>query len=504
MAALPRPSSHVFPILICHAPQSVSCALQDRNIVGWHVISPTTLQSLFPDQNRETTRRPPVARRWSLPKTRIVAEARTRPAAGPAPQPGPTISDRFSRAARYHSIWMGRGAHHVRRHLKRIRTPQAVHGLVGSLRSRWWPNSAAEGEQGSRKRLRLPTAFARRSEGPATAEGAEGPVKKHSTHRLAWDFAVITAGAAVLLVLHHHFKRPLHAATTQAVASLDPVTDGTPKKTHRRRRSHALSPAVAVAEHPVDSVRDSGPALSHSDAAASIPQQGEPAPSQNNNAPLDTVKRDDWSSSASASQPPSTSAVAGNAEPPQGGPSDNKLDPPKDAGPALAGDDHGAVSSPAPAGDSTATPPKHRRRHHSPDPAVASAGDSSIPNFNDAPAGPSDSSHKTDAPPLSGPPAADKTPLTAAPGPSLGGSDDHGPTLPPKNEPLLTSQTTTPGPADAGKKNDLAHPRDPSRRAGEGRLAGTEGGAFRRETGRSPIGAGRLRRPPGSPAKNTI
>ena len=437
VVAFPRPSSHVFPILICHAPQSVSCALQDRNIVGWHVISPTTLQSLFPDQNRETTRRPPVARRWSLPKTRIVAERRTGPAAGPAPEPGPTISDRFSRAARYHSIWMGRGAHHVRRHLKRIRTPQAVHGLVGSLRSRWWPNSTAEeGERGSSKRLRLPISFSRRSAGPATAAGAEGPVKKHSTRRLAWDFAVITAAAAVLLVLHHHFKRPLHAATTQAVAAVDPATDGTPKKSHRRRRTHSHSQAVAVAERPVDSVRDSGPTLPHSDGAASPPHQTEPALSQNNNAPLDTVKRDDWSSSASTSQPPSTSAVAGNAEPPQSGLSDNKLDPPRDAGPALAGDDHAAVGSPAPTGDSTATPPKHRHRHHTPDPAVASTGDSSFPNFNDTPSGSSDSSQKTDA----------------APGPSLGGSDDRGPSLPSKNEPLLTSQTTTPSPADAAKR----------------------------------------------------
>jgi uncharacterized protein DUF11 len=401
---------------------------------------------------------PPSPEGSPSPKPESSPKRELRPAAGPAPEPGPTIADRFSRAARYHSILMGRGAHHFRRHLKRIRTPQAVHGLVGSLRSRWWPNSTAEGEAGSGKRLRIPLSFPRRSAGPAGEAGAEGPVKKHSTHRLAWDFAVITAGAAVLLVLHHHFKRPLHAATTQAVANLDPAADGTPKKSHRRRRSHAHSPAVAVAERPVDSVRDSGPALPHSDTAPSLPQQSEPAPSQNNNAPLDTVKRDDWASSASTSQPPSTSAVAGNAEPPQSGLSENKLDPPKDAGPALAGDDHAAVSSPAPAGDSTAPPSRHRRRHHSPDPAVASAGDSSFPNFNDAPAGPSDFSHKTDGPPPSGPPAADKTPLTAAPGPSLGGRDDHSPPLPPQNEPLLTSQTTTPGPADAGKKDDLAPP----------------------------------------------
>lgn len=334
---------------------------------------------------------PPSPEGSPSPKPESSPKRELRPEASPAPEPGPTIADRFSRAARYHSIWMGRGAHHVRRHLKRIRTPQAVHGLVGSLRSRWWPNSTAEGEAGTGKRLRFPVSFSRRSAGPATAAGAEGPVKKHSTRRLAWDFAVITAAAAVLLVLHHQFKRPLHAAATQAVAAVDPVSDATPKKTHHRRRSHSHSKTVAVAERPIDSVRDSGPALPHADGAASPPQQSEPALSQNNNAPLDTVKRDDWSSSASTSQPPSTSAVAGNAEPPQGGLSDNKLDPPRDAGPALAGDDHATLSAPSPTGDSTAPPPKHRRRHHTPDPAVAATGDSSFPNFNDTPSGSSDS-----------------------------------------------------------------------------------------------------------------
>ncbi|HEX4072009.1 MAG TPA: hypothetical protein VHX68_12585, partial [Planctomycetaceae bacterium] len=169
-------------------------------------------------------------------------------------------------------------------------------------------------------------------------------------------------------------------------------------------------------------------------------------------------KRDDWSSSASTSQPPSTSAVAGNAEPPQGGLSDNKLDPPRDAGPALAGDDHAAVAAPAPTGDSTAPPPKHRRRHHTPDPAVASTGDGAFPNFNDTPSGSSDSTHKTDAARLSGPPASNNTPSNAAPGPSLGGTDDRGSSLQPKNDPLLTSQTTTPSPADTGKRDDLAGP----------------------------------------------
>ena len=62
----------------------------------------------------------------------------------PSPEPGPSIGDRFSRAARYHSILLGRGTHRVRRSLKRIRTPESVRrigplgqkSLVARLRRR--------------------------------------------------------------------------------------------------------------------------------------------------------------------------------------------------------------------------------------------------------------------------------------------------------------------------------------------------------------------------------
>ncbi|HUE13156.1 MAG TPA: hypothetical protein VMR25_03225, partial [Planctomycetaceae bacterium] len=167
---------------------------------------------------------------------------------------------------------------------------------------------------------------------------------------------------------------------------------------------------------------------------------------------LDTKKRDDWSSAA-ASAP----AISGNAEPPQTALADNKFDPPKETSqPAAARDNSFSNLSDPPTNTESSVPPtKHRRRHHSSDPAVAATGDNSIPTLNDPAAGPSDSAPKSDLTAQSGAPAPATSPATAAPGPSLGNLDDHGPS---KTDTPLTSQAATPGPTETGKKEDSTQP----------------------------------------------
>ncbi|HUE12893.1 MAG TPA: hypothetical protein VMR25_01905, partial [Planctomycetaceae bacterium] len=195
------------------------------------------------------------------------------------------MAGRFSRAARYHSILLGRGTHRVRRGLRGIRTHQAVRGLVSSMGRRWWPGStsadAASSPGKRRKLLSLP-----RIGRSAEADGNNGgePVKRtHGTHRLVWDFAVVTAAAAVLLVLHHQFKKPFRSVASASIvaASVEPGGDQATKKPSTRRRSHTRRHVVAAnADRPADSASDSHPAPSQSDAVAAAPQQSEPVPGQ--------------------------------------------------------------------------------------------------------------------------------------------------------------------------------------------------------------------------------
>lgn len=358
------------------------------------------------------------------PETGSVPTARSSEANGPSPEAGSTIGDRFSRAARFHSILLGRGAHRVRRRLKRIRTPQAVRGFTRAIGNRWWPGtSAADAASPSGKRLRLPAAVSRLgSSSPAGKEGAS--TQNRSGRVLAWDFAVVTACVAILLVIHHQFKRPFRSLARGSIvaAAVEPAGDRPMKKASFARQGHTKR-ELRVTERPTDSATDSPLPPLQADPKAAVPLQGEPATGQNDPGALGTnqvkAKPDDWSSQAA-----SVPAISSNAEPPQTAMTDSKPDQAKEASKSPAtGDNSSATLADSPKNSDSAVLPTKRRRHHHPtDPAVPAAATSS-PALGESTAGPSDSSPKSDPasssdsaiPPLNA--AAEKTP--AAPGDSL-------------------------------------------------------------------------------------
>jgi hypothetical protein len=377
-----------------------------------------------------------------------------------AASPEPTTSsftDRFSRAARFHSILLGRGAHRVRRGLKRIRTPQAMQGITRAIGNRWWPNAATT-DQASQagKRWKLPVSLPRLGRSANADGNPNSAPRTHSTHRLVWDFAVVTAAAAILLVLHHQFKhkRPLRSISSHSMvaAAVVPAGDVPSEKPSFKRHGHGRGDRDkldAVADRSADSVGDGGQAPSQVDssatatATATVPQQSEPVAAKSDSGPLDgnqpNSKKDDWSSQT-ASAPP----VSSNPDPPKTELSDNRLDQSAAVRKSSASGDNSVpnLADPPPRdGDSTAPPTKHRHRHHTGDPAVAAAGDNSVPKLEERPAGSLDSTPTSDSSPKSGSPVADNMPAldgvetrsaaktttdsTIPPGPSMAGPDEH-------------------------------------------------------------------------------
>jgi hypothetical protein len=203
---------------------------------------------------------------------------------------------------------------------------------------------------------------------------------------------VITAAAAILLVLHHQFKKPFRSISpsTTLAASVEPAGDQPTEKPATKRRSHVRRHAIATNDPPANSAGENRLASTQADFAAAVPKGDEAVPRKSDRDQFDTKKAEDWPSSTTPSP-----ASRNDAPPPQAALADTKSDQPK--------------------ADSKALP----------------AGDNSFPTLNDPPA------TKNDPP--------------ATSGPSLGSLDDH-PT--PKNDSPVTSQASTPAPAEIKKSDD--------------------------------------------------
>jgi hypothetical protein len=289
---------------------------------------------------------------------------------------------------------VGRGTHRVRRSLKRIRTPQVVRGLVDSMGRRWWPNSqSADGATPAGKRWKLPASLQRFSQSANTAGKKVGPPKSedHRARRLAWDFAVVTAAAAILLVFHHQFKKPFRSfsPTTPLAAVVEPTGDRAADKPATKRRSRIRHQAIATNDPPANTAGESRLASLQADNAAPLPKVDEPALPKSDREQFDTKRSED-----SPAPTASRSASPIDVPPPQAALVDTKSDQPQ------------------------------------PDPKALPVGDNSFPALNDPPAAKSDS---------------------PAPGPSLGSLDDR---PAPQSAAAPTSPASTPVPAEIKKSDD--------------------------------------------------
>jgi hypothetical protein len=349
-------------------------------------------------------------------------------------EPEVSMGDRFSKAARYHSILVGRGAHHVRHGIRRIGKHRAVQGVKRAIGNRWWPNAgSAQDGAPTERRWKLPMAFPRRAQ-TASAEGAAiAAAHPHHLQRLAWDFAVVTVAVAILVILHHQFKRPHRSLAHRSMlaAAVEPAADGQSLKVFKRhndeRHDGAATAIVAAANHPVDDFSGTSRDLAPADATKSPPTQSEPPANSGDLGHLDanqTVAKHDDLPTPTATTP---------AEPvhtdltPLPGP-DNSQPQTHEASKPPATADAGAPSllDPPQNADPPTAPPKRRHRHKPSDATPVASGDAAFPNLDPPAQGPGDSTAKpaTAAPDLSaGTKATLDPPKTSGPGPSL--ADDH-------------------------------------------------------------------------------
>jgi hypothetical protein len=247
-----------------------------------------------------------------------------------------------------------------------------------------------------------------------------------------------------------------HSLVAAAVVPTgDAPSEKPPFKRHGHGRGdHDKLDGVAVADRSADSVGDgqvpsqvdsstSTSTSTNATAKATVPQQSEPVAAKSDTGPLDgnqpNSKKDDWSSSQTASAPP----VSSNPDPPKTELSDNRSYQSAAVPKSSASSDNLVpnLGDPPKDGDSTTPPTRHRRRHHTSDPAVAAVGDNSVPKPDERPAGSLNSAPKSDSSPKSGSPVADNMPAldgvetrsaaktitdaTIPPGPSMAGPDEH-------------------------------------------------------------------------------
>jgi Domain of unknown function DUF11 len=354
-----------------------------------------------------------------------------------------SMGDRLSRAARYHSILLGRGAHHVRHGIHRIGKHRAVQGVARAIGNRWWPNAGrGEGVVGGERRWKLPFSVARRGAAAGAEGGTVAAVRSHGAPRLAWDFAVVTAAVAILLVLHHQFKRPHRSLGHRSVlaAAVEPRTDSA-STTSSFKRHHDKEHAdkehtdgghdlVAVADRPSDlsaTSRDT----TQNDPPATPPAQSEPGSNSSDfgsgdakqgDAKLIVEKHDDVPTPGAVNPAASAHSDPGQSTLTDIGPAQTReASKPATVADAVAP----SLADPPLIADSPATPTKPRHHHHSTDANAAASLDGSMPNLDAPSSGPADSTPKTvsASPDLST--EAKKNPDSAhPPGPNLGGLND--------------------------------------------------------------------------------
>ncbi len=313
-----------------------------------------------------------------------------------------SMGDRLSRTARYHSILLGRGAHHVRHGIHRIGKHRAVQGVARAIGNRWWPNAA-----GGERRWKLPLSLARREPAAGAENGTVTAVRSHGAQRLAWDFAVVTAAVAILLVLHHQFKRPHRSPGHRSLlaAAVEPRTDRMSTtssfkrhhdKEHRdKERADGTHDLVATADHPSDfsaTSRDT----TQSDAPATPPAQSEPGSNSSDFGPGDAkeiVEKHEDHPTPGAVNP----VIAAHSDPAQSTLTDSGPMQTREASKAATIPDTPAPGLAAPllTADSPATPPKHRHHHQSTDANAAASLDGPMPNLDAPSSGPADATPKT-------------------------------------------------------------------------------------------------------------
>ena len=191
------------------------------------------------------------------------------------------MTNRLSRAARYHSILLGRGAHRVRHGIGRIGKHRAVQGVTRAVRNRWWPNAGTgQAVASTMRRLRLPIPVGRRMQTANADGGSVATTSTHNLQRLVWDFAVVTAAVAILVVLHHQFKRPhrLLAHRMFTAATVEPSAERLSQFKRHADDAHDRLPneSVAAADRTVDlSATNRGSTTN--DPTPVLPAQREPA-----------------------------------------------------------------------------------------------------------------------------------------------------------------------------------------------------------------------------------
>lgn len=343
------------------------------------------------------------------------------------------IGDRFSRAARYHSILLGRGAHRVRHGIRRIGKHRAVQGVAQAIGNRWWPNAGSANDVAStERRWKLPFRLSRREEANAEGAGVAVARPRHAP-RLAWDFAVVTAAVAILVVLHHQFKRPHRSLVHRSIvaAAVEPNAEGSSAKPFKRHRDEdrdkSAKELVAAADRPADLPATSRE-IPRTDMTSVPPAQGEPAANSSDlnrgDANATVTKHDDVPAST-----PVNPAESTHGDPrPSPGLAGGQPQSREVSKPAVTADSTApSLIDPPQNADSSTQPEKHRHRHHTPDTGAVASGDSSFPNL-DAP--PQATGSSTAPPTATASPEQSSGPKTAAdsasaPGPSLGVSDDH-------------------------------------------------------------------------------
>jgi hypothetical protein len=154
--------------------------------------------------------------------------------------------------------------HHVRRHLSRDGA-QRVAGHAARLSRHGWrrvSTAVATANSGGRISRPVGAVWQRVARRPPGSNGPTGEnPHAHRNRRLAFDFAVLAAAAALLLMLHHTFRphgRPRLA--TAFAATSDPSVDAAsaqapadaPPHQHRRRTHRPATPPVVADARAID------------------------------------------------------------------------------------------------------------------------------------------------------------------------------------------------------------------------------------------------------------
>ncbi len=302
------------------------------------------------------------------------------------------------------------------------------------------------------RRLRLPIPVGRRTQAANAEGGSVATASTHNLQRLVWDFAVVTAAVAILVVLHHQFKRPhrLLAHRMFTAATVEPSAerpsqfkrhsdDGNDRNGHDRDGHDRLpNESVAATDRPVD-------------PRPELPAQREPAANAadvpHGDANQIVAKHDDLPRSGAESP-----ALSGQTEPLQSSNPDAEMQTREASKPPMTADSMAANPGDAPQNgdapknaDASATPTKHRHRHKTSDAPVAS-GDNAFLNLDGPSLGAGDSNPKTATavPAVSSGPTLNSDSATTA-GPNLGVTADHST---PKDAPLPPSQAVPVGAKD--------------------------------------------------------